>query len=1550
MSNNASQSDLPKEESVPATEAPITEAAQEATSSTDSLPAANTRESTKAELLAGKFPESQTEIAEPSEEVATDGQETAIEEEAKDDIKDDDLFASTVNPSNVETRHVEIKVDNEEAESSKMSDVISNLSRRMKSRVSSFGEPLTSHQLEPVTHDEVVGNVDEKGHRKSTVEQAYTGIDPYQDDFSLAAWVNKKNELHQRHGFRIPPVAITYKNLTVYGDPVSKEYIPNVFHPVMDILYPQPIREMVRKHNHPEDIEYKNLIKSTSGFVLPGEMTLVLGRPGSGCSTFLRTLAGMVRGLSKVEGDILYNGIDQTEFNEHYSSYSAYNSEADLHHPTMTVRQTLRFVLECRLGGALEGKRHELIEEEIQVYLRTFGLLNCAETKVGDEVVRGCSGGEKKRVSICEQLCAGASLGFWDGSTRGLDSSTALDFIRSLKVLTELTQTSQVVSLYQASEDIFNLFDKVVLVDQAHVIYFGPVSQVKDYFLNLGFTCPTRKVTPDFLTGIAVHTERDVAEGKEKEVPNTIEEYHQCYLNSQIYKDMEDIRVKTDEAISNQNGNQLFKEIILKNKELLGKGYLAKSQYTTDFFEQFRACCKREWILAVNDMATIGALIFDVIMAIIVGGVFFKVNDDASGAFARGGAIFFGIMYSCFNALASVPLILRGRSIGAKHGSYKLYRTYLQPFCTQMTNVPFAIMTIIGWSSCNYFMVGLRTNASAFFTYMCFLFGANQAFGGIVRVIATASPDLNIATMANNIILLIFIIYAGYIIPYPSMHKWAFWIYWINPLGYTIKSMMQNEFEKVTIQCTGVLVPSGGSYDTMPAANRACAIVGAQPGATSVPGMDYLYAYMRAGTYGKWWNFMANIGFVFVIFILLLLVAKYVNYFPESYTINAWKKRRVQKYDDSVDPNQVGEKAMTIEIKNSSSFSWKHIDYTVTLQNGDKKQLLDDVSGFVKAGQLVALMGSSGAGKTTLIDSITQRKTVGDLSGQIYVGETPQGHDFKSITAYCEQLDVHNEMSTVREAIRFAAKLRQPREIPLEEKYAFAEQVIDLLELRPIADAIIGQADSKLGTSIEEKKRITIACELVAKPKILFLDEPTSGLDSQASYTIIRLLRRLADCGQAILCTIHQPSAVLFEQFDSLLLLARGGKTIYFGELGEDAIHLRSYFEKYGATPCPPTANVAEYMLEVIGAGTSGKRPDRDWIQTWLDSEEKKQMLQGVDEVRGCKDETAVTWTGTRYGNLTYNSTFLEQLTSVFARMVRTYWRNPSYNFGRIATQIAVGIWIGFSFFQVKNTTTGMQNRVFAIFMSTVIGALQLNLVQPNYIDRRRVFIREESSGVYDWKSFAFSITVSEWPWIIAGSTCFFVIFYFIVGLNGASPRAGYFWLSYCVFSLFCSSLGQAISAFLPTVQSCAIVNPIFLSMMMLLCGVTIPYGTMPSFWHWIYYADVFHYFIEGVIGNELHEMNVVCDEHEGYKFQAPSGQDCGTYMTSFFDQGGPGRLFQNDTDSCIYCPYKTGDQYLATLGWSASHKWRNYGIIFIYWVFNLACIGLLVKIYRTGR
>jgi len=224
------------------------------------------------------------------------------------------------------------------------------------------------------------------------------------------------------------------------------------------------------------------------------------------------------------------------------------------------------------------------------------------------------------------------------------------------------------------------------------------------------------------------------------------------------------------------------------------------------------------------------------------------------------------------------------------------------------------------------------------------------------------------------------------------------------------------------------------------------------------------------------------------------------------------EKKVIDSGTSSSDETTVADQQL---VRNTSVFTWKNLSYTVKTPAGDRT-LLDDVQGWVKPGQLGALMGSSGAGKTTLLDVLAQRKTDGTIKGSILVDGRPLNVSFQRSAGYCEQLDVHEPLATVREALEFSAFLRQSRTTPREDKLKYVNTIIDLLEMHDIENTLIGTTGA--GLSVEQRKRLTIGVELVSKPSILiFLDEPTSGLDGQAAFNIVRFLRKLADVGQAVL-------------------------------------------------------------------------------------------------------------------------------------------------------------------------------------------------------------------------------------------------------------------------------------------------------------------------------------------------------------------------------------------------------------------------------------------------
>jgi ATP-binding cassette subfamily G (WHITE) protein 2 (SNQ2) len=297
---------------------------------------------------------------------------------------------------------------------------------------------------------------------------------------------------------------VIFKNLTVKGMGLGAALQPSVGDIFMGL--PRLLKGLVSKgpRKAAGKPPVRTILDDFSGCIKPGEMLLVLGRPGAGCSTFLKMLGNQRFGYEEISGDVTYGGTDAKEMAKKYRSEVLYNPEDDLHYATLKVKETLKFALKTRTPGKASRKegesRSDYVNEFLRVVSKLFWIEHTMDTKVGNELVRGVSGGEKKRVSIAEAMITKASVQSWDNSTRGLDASTALEYVQSLRSLTNMARISTSVALYQAGESLFDLFDKVVLIHEGRCCYFGPSDDAVKYFKSLGFVQPERWTSADFIT------------------------------------------------------------------------------------------------------------------------------------------------------------------------------------------------------------------------------------------------------------------------------------------------------------------------------------------------------------------------------------------------------------------------------------------------------------------------------------------------------------------------------------------------------------------------------------------------------------------------------------------------------------------------------------------------------------------------------------------------------------------------------------------------------------------------------------------------------------------------------------------------------------------------------------------------------------------------------------------------------------------------------------------------------------------------------------------
>lgn len=705
------------------------------------------------------------------------------------------------------------------------------------------------------------------------------------------------------------------------------------------------------------------------------------------------------------------------------------------------------------------------------------------------------------------------------------------------------------------------------------------------------------------------------------------------------------------------------------------------------FPRQVTACVKREFWLLWGDKTTLYTKVFIIISnGLIVGSLFYGQPENTEGAFSRGGALFFSILFLGWLQLTELMKAVSGRAVVARHKDYAYYRPSAVSIARVVADLPVIFVQVVLFGIIMYFMTNLTVTASRFFIYLLFVYVTTIMLTALYRLFASVSPEIDTAVRFSGIALNLLVIYTGYVIPKTqllSKYIWFGWIYWINPIAYSFEAVLSNEFAGRTMQCAPEqLVPQGSGIDP---AYQGCPIAGAQIGSTEVSGSAYIgtqYNYSRSHL---WRNFGVVIAFTVLYILLAVIATELFDFSAGGGGALAFKKSKRAKNQvkeaapadeekagvaedsssstkkeagmgESGDSDKENE-ALEQITKSESIFTWRDVEYTVPYLGGEKK-LLNKVNGYAKPGVMVALMGASGAGKTTLLNTLAQRQSMGVVSGEMFVDGRELDGAFQRNTGFCLQGDLHDGTATIREALEFSAILRQDASVPRSEKIAYVDKIIDLLELNDLQDAII----SSLG--VEQRKRLTIGVELAAKPSLLlFLDEPTSGLDSQSAYSIVRFLKKLAHAGQAIVCTIHQPSSVLIQQFDMILALNPGGNTFYFGPVGENGKDVIKYFSERGVD-CPPSKNVAEFILETAARPVQGKDGKKiNWNQEWRNSQQAKDVIQEIEGLKLSRSKTQPE--GKRKEQeKEYAAPVGVQCTELLKRTFKQYWRDPSYLYG----------------------------------------------------------------------------------------------------------------------------------------------------------------------------------------------------------------------------------------------------------------------------------------------
>ncbi|KAM0531440.1 hypothetical protein ACHAP6_007004 [Verticillium nonalfalfae] len=1388
-------------------------------------------------------------------------------------------------------------------------------------------------------------------------------LNPESPDFNPRKWAKAFFALRRGCGDGVPPrtTGIAFRDLSVYGFGTATDYQKTVGNLALEGV------TVFKKLLLQQKQQRIDILHNLEGVVHNGEMLAVLGPPGSGCSTLLRTIAGDTHGFHVSDDTTInYQGIRAEQMKTAFRGEAIYTAEVDAHFPHMTVGDTLYFAALARCPKTIPDgvSRSEYAEHLREVTMAMFGISHTKNTRVGDDFIRGVSGGERKRVTISEAALSHSPLQCWDNSTRGLDSANALEFCKTLRTQADILGSTACVAIYQASQDAYEVFDKVIVLYEGRQIFFGRTEEAKAYFEGLGFICPERQTTADFLTSMTSHQERVLRPGCN--TPRSPDEFADAWRQSEH-------RLRLVNEIDNYldqhpfNGKH-YNSFLASRRSDQATSQRESSPFTLSYWQQVKLTLWRSWVLLKSDPSmTLTMLVTNIFMALVMSSIFYNMPNDSSSISRRGTLMFFIVLTNAFGGMLEIMTLYAKRPIVEKHNRYALYHPSAEALAAMIVDLPYKTVNSILTNLAIYFMCNLRREVGPFFFFFLVIYIVTLTMSMMFRLMGSLTKTIAQALAPASVILLVICLYTGFAIRIQYMQVWLGWLRWINPVQYGFESLLVNEFVGRAFRCVA-FVPAGPDYGSVEPSQRVCTVAGSTPGSDSIEGAAYINASYGYQSANRWRNVGIMIVFGIAFMVGHLVAAEYVASERSKGEVLVFRRKAIssrgRKAQDveSGSSNRPSDKnpnagyssgdAANME-RATSIFHWKDICYDIKIKD-EPRRILDNVDGWVKPGTLTALMGVSGAGKTTLLDVLASRVTMGVISGSMLVDGNPRDASFQRQTGYVQQQDLHLHTSTVREALSFSAMLRQSSKYSRQEKLDYVDTVIGLLDMQQYADAVIGVPGE--GLNVEQRKRLTIGVELAARPQLLlFLDEPTSGLDSQTSWSVCNLMEKLTNSGQAILCTIHQPSAILFQRFDRLLLLARGGRTVYFGPIGKNSQTLNDYFVRNGGPACTPEANPAEHMLHVIGAAP-GTHSEIDWPDVWRRS----------PEYRGVQDELERLEAGRRpieeNQDLSKFSEFAVPLSlqyrEVCWRVFQQYWRSPSYLMSKAFLSCGAALFIGLSFLNIKNTQDGLQNQIFGVFIFLTVFSQLVDQILPIFVSQRTMYeARERPSKTYSWVAFLGANMLVEAFWNSLLSVLSYILWYFPMGLyqnarqTGAEHSRGVtVFLFVWVFFLFSSTFAHLIIAGLDSFEVAGGVVGLITVLMFSFCGILAGPKVLPGFWIFMYRVNPFTYFVEGFLGTALANAAAICSDNEYVSFNVPKGSTCGEYMQSYLEIAGG---FVEDPDStgrCRFCAIADTNTFLSGINVDFANRWRNFGFMWVFIVFNVVVATALYWLARVPK
>uniref|UniRef100_A0A672HEA3 ATP-binding cassette, sub-family G (WHITE), member 2a n=1 Tax=Salarias fasciatus TaxID=181472 RepID=A0A672HEA3_SALFA len=517
----------------------------------------------------------------------------------------------------------------------------------------------------------------------------------------------------------------------------------------------------------------KDILIDLSGIMKPG-LNAIMGATGSGKSSFLDVLAAR-KDPAGLSGEVLINGAPQPP---NFKCLSGYVVQDDVVMGTLTVRENFAFSAALRLPTSISEEEKR---QKVERLIHELGLGRVADSKVGTQLIRGVSGGERKRTNIGMELIIDPSVLFLDEPTTGLDASTANSVLLLLKRMANHGRTI-ILSIHQPRYSIYRLFDSLTLLVNGKQVYHGPAQRALDYFSDIGYTCEAHNNPADFFL--------DVINGDSTAVAFNDDDEHM------------EVTFQIDDTRRTERRNTIFcffgspVEKIVMGKQLTSSVRSRTITYHTGFFTQFRWVLKRTFRnLLLNPQTSVAQVMVTLFLALVVGAIFFDVQLNSSGLQNRFGALFFITVNQCFSSMSAAELFITERKLFVHEyisGYYRLSVYFLTKILSDiltMRTIPAIIFSCVA-----YFMIGFKAAVDSFFLFMFSVALVAYTATSMAMAISADQTVVAIATIFMTIICVFMMIFAGLLVSLPSIPSWLAWLKYLSIPRYGLSALSINEF------------------------------------------------------------------------------------------------------------------------------------------------------------------------------------------------------------------------------------------------------------------------------------------------------------------------------------------------------------------------------------------------------------------------------------------------------------------------------------------------------------------------------------------------------------------------------------------------------------------------------------------------------------------------------------------------------------------------------------------------------------------------------------